>query len=102
LREWTVENQFIYRDQLVDNSALDKPIIKIDLGDVENFDLKLAHELRNKPLAHMPILEKATQELYGSFDIHKAQDDLPKFQVNILSKENPKALRALKSEHIGK
>ena len=34
--------------------------------------------------------------------MNKAQENLPNFQVNIISNENPKPLRALKSEHIGK
>jgi len=102
LREWTVENQFIYRDQLVNNCSLEKPFVSVNLGDVESFDFRLSCELRGKPLAHIPILERAAQELYGSFDIHRTAKDLPSFQINILSNENPKALRALKSEHIGK
>ena len=40
LREWTIENQFIYRDQLVNNSMLEKPYVNVDLADVENFDLR--------------------------------------------------------------
>ena len=101
LKEWHVENSFVYREQLLHNGELENYYIKINFEDIETFDLKLSMELRSKPMYHLPLLEEAVNKLYGSININKTIDELPKFQVQIVSGENPKKIRDLKSEDIG-
>lgn len=101
LREYMVDNEYVYRHHLVSNGGLDNFYIRIDLEDLDKYDMKIAMELRSKPISTLPLLEEATKELYKAFDMGQGERYVPDFQVQILSNGNPKQLRGLKSEDIG-
>lgn len=102
IKEWVVDNNYVYRTQLASNGGLDTYFININLEDIDKYDMKIAMELRSKPVSTLPLLEEATKELYLSHDMGKNPKDVPNFQVQINSDEHPKQLRGLKSDDIGK
>ena len=75
--------------------------LNIDLSDIENYDYSLCKKIRDMPLSHINNLEKATAELYAEYNQNFDPTELD-FQIQIVSKENAKPLRALKSKDIGK
>ena len=96
LREWQINQSYIYRDQIKDNVANNNYILEVDFDDINNFDSILSHQLRHKPVEFHPIFEKAVKEVYSSL-ANVPLELSPEFQVQIFSYENPKPLRELKS-----
>lgn len=58
---------------------MERFFIKINLSDIEMFDLKLSLEIRTRPFSNLPILEAAARELFLSLDINRSEDDVPEF-----------------------
>lgn len=96
LREWQVNQQYIYREQIKDNVANNKYYIEVDFDDLNNFDSNISHQIRFKPADYQPIFEQAVQEVYSDL-ANIPIKQIPSFQVQIFSNENPKLLRELKS-----
>lgn len=71
-----------------------------------NFDEELASKVRQEPDVYMPALEKATMNVYlNNYHEHIADsphEKCPTFQVQIHSDENPRMLRDLTSNMVGK
>lgn len=102
IKQWMVGNQYVYRDQLMANGGLDMFYISINFEDIEKYDLKISVELRSKPLQTLPLLEQATKELYLASEINKTESEVLDFQIQLHSGQNPKKLRALKSDDLGR
>jgi len=101
IREWTYKNSYIYREQLLANYTHNTYYLKVDIDDLNNFDMKLGSLISEKPLEFHQDLEQATKETLISL-IMKQDIEMPNFQVQIISNEIPKALRLLKSDLLGK
>lgn len=99
LREWQINQSYIYRDQIKDNVANNNYALEVDFDDINNFDSILSHQLRQKPSEFHPIFEKAVKEVYSNL-ANIALETIPDFQVQIFSYENPKPLRELKSAYL--
>ena len=70
-----------------------------------NFDERLAQDVRTAPETLMPVLESATKKVYHNNyheTIASEHDPVPNWQVQIFSDENPKNLRDLTSNLVGK
>lgn len=70
-----------------------------------NFDEVLAQQVRQKPELFIPSLEKAIRNVYRN-NYHDSiaseiEDNVPEFQVQIQSSENPRMLRDLQSNLVG-
>ena len=102
IKNWNVQNEFIYRDQLIKNGSMNDFSIRVSLLDLEYFDFKLSVEIRSKPFTNLPVLEKAAKELYLSFDLNRKSSDVPDFQVQFISSQEIRRIRNIKSEDIGK
>ena len=102
LKDWIVEQSFIYRSQILSNGGIGNYFVEINFADLESYDLRISMEIRNKPLFNLPLLEESVKELFLSLDISKTSEEVENFQINLVSGENPKKLRNLKSEDIGK
>lgn len=50
----------------------------------------------------LSILEKALKELYLELKVVEQEDTVEEFQLQLITGENPKNLRNLKSDNIGK
>lgn len=97
--------EFIYREQLQRNAREGRYFIKVNMQLLLNFDEKLAQDVRIQPDTLMPILESATKKVYQNNyheTIASANDPVPNWQVQIFSDENPKNLRDLTSNLVGK
>ena len=71
-----------------------------------NFDEGLSMALRTQPETIIPVLESATKKVYQN-NYHEtisgnASDPVPDWQVQIYSQENPRILRDLTSNMVGK
>jgi len=101
IRDWTFKNSYIYREQLVANYTHNNYYLKVDIDDINNFDIKLGSLISEQPLEYHQDLERATKEALSSL-IMSMDVEVPNFQVQLTSDQNPKALRHLKSDLLGK
>jgi len=101
IRDWTCKNSYIYREQLLANYTHNNYYIRVDLDDINNFDIKLGSLISEQPLEYHQDLERATKEALSSL-ILNIDIEVPNFQVQLISDQNPKALRQLKSDLLGK
>lgn len=70
-----------------------------------NFDERLAMDVRSNPETLVPILESATKKVYHNNyheSIGDGEDAVPNWQVQLYSDEQPKNLRDLTSNMVGK
>jgi DNA replication licensing factor MCM5 len=102
LNNWSVDEIFIYRNQLINNAQLENYFIRVSLGDLKAYDEKLLRDVRMKPLKYLPILERSIKDLYLGYNSEVRLDDNINFQLQLVSNENPCFLRELKSDQIGK
>lgn len=101
LNNWTVDDQFIYREMLINNAQINRYFIRVSLGDIKKFDENLNRTIRAKPLKHLPVLERAIKDLYVGYNPGVRYEKFPDFQLQLVSSENPRYLRHLKSDQIG-
>ena len=101
IREWHHQNQFVYRTQLTDNGDCGNFWLTVDMEDLTNFDETIATQIRSKPQSFLPLFEKAAQEIYA-FERQYPIQTVPEFQIHMISNENTKSLRELKSNLLGK
>ena len=69
------------------------------------FDDLLVRSFRNGPTDYIKVFESAVETIYRTDYYDESNPDMeisPKFQVQIYSDENPKMLRDLQSDLIGK
>ena len=96
---------FLYREQLQRNAREGRYFINVNLELLVNFDENLAMNIRNNPESFIPILESATKKVYHN-NYHESiageNEPVPDWQVQIYSDENPRHLRDLTSNMVGK
>jgi len=105
IRETQVNNIFVYREQLQSNSQRGKYFLKVDMDHLHSFDDVLVKCFRNNPSDYIKVFESAVETIYRTDYYDEMNPDMevsPKFQVQIHSDENPKMLRDLQSDLIGK
>ena len=101
LKEWTKANSFIYRDQILANASADKYYIKVDMDDINNFDMKLGSQVSKNPLEFHTVLEQAATETYCQLS-NTDYNEMRLFQVQLTSAQQPVPLRHLKSDLLGR
>lgn len=74
IKQWMVENEFIYRNQLISNGQLGLFYLKVEMADIEQYDTKISVEIRNKPMYMLEILEKSLKELYLELKVVEQED----------------------------
>ena len=87
------------------NAREGRHFIKVNMQLLLNFDERLAQDVRTAPETLMPVLESATKKVYHNNyheTIASEHDPVPNWQVQIFSDENPKNLRDLTSNLVGK
>lgn len=109
IRDFKIENSFIYRDQLRSNYTLAKYFLQVELEHLFQFDEELASLLQHFPEQLLPSFEEAAAESVklGQVVDPDAMMDLEEDlifrpQVMLRSKQQPLLIRDLHSEHIGK
>ena len=79
--------------------------IKVNMNLLLNFDEGLAMQVRTTPETIIPVLEAATKKVFHNNyyeTICEPSDPVPEWQVQIFSDENPRILRDLTSNMVGK
>ena len=102
IKNWVIEDHFFYRDQLLSNCAVENFWLRVNFSDIESFDVNIAIELKQKMLSNLSVLEDSIRELYLALEINKIPEEVPSIQLIFYSEENPKKLRHLSSDDIGK
>jgi DNA replication licensing factor MCM5 len=105
IRETQVNNTFIYREQLQSNSQRGKYFLKIDMEHMNAFDEMLVRSFRANPSDLIKVFESAVETIYRTDyydEMNPDMDESPRFQVQVYSGEEPKMLRELQSDSIGK
>lgn len=101
LRNFRLENDFVYRNQMRRNFLIRQYFVEVDMNHLASFDAELANQLRLKPAEFLPLFENATKQF--ALDNQLFSDDLteiPDCSVMLLSNTNPIPLRDLESTYI--
>ena len=101
LHTWQIDNEFVYRKQLISNGQLGEYYLRVSMEDLKIYDEKIASDVRYKPMFYTPLLERAIKELYAKYNPNCDLFSLSDFQLQLVSSENPRYLRSLKSDQIG-
>ena len=93
------------REQLQRNAREGNFFLRISIDRMLGFDEVLAQQVRQKPEMFIPSLEKAIQNVYKN-NYHDSiteveGEEVPSFQVQIQTDENPRMLRDLQSNLVG-
>lgn len=100
LKNWTNESNFVYRDQLMKNGRIGNYFVKVNLNDIESYDIKMAMELRERPFSHLASVEKAARDYFIELEVGQQYVEVPSFQVQFYSGEEAKKLRQIGSDNI--
>jgi len=95
----------VYREQLQRNAREGHFFIKVNMNLLLNFDEGLAMLVRTQPETMIPVLESATKKVFHNNyheTITEPNDPVPDWQVQFFSDENPRNLRDLTSNMVGK
>ncbi|KAJ1565341.1 minichromosome maintenance protein 5, partial [Nowakowskiella sp. JEL0078] len=96
LRNFRLDNSFLYRDQLRQNLTIKQYFMEIDFSHLITFNEELAYHLRDKPAENLPLFENAIRKLAAQSRL-VGEDQIPECQVMILSNSNPVPLRELET-----
>ncbi|KAJ3387894.1 minichromosome maintenance protein 5 [Entophlyctis sp. JEL0112] len=100
--EFRIDNAFIIRDQLKENVFIRQYFIEVDLAHLAAFDEDLASNLRENPAVYMPLFEDAVKSFARESNLFDDVDEMPDFQVLLLSNMNPIPIREIDSSHVSK
>ena len=82
IRETSVRNTFIYREQLKSNAQRGNYFLKIEMGHLGSFDDQLYSSFQNNPTDYIKIFESAVETIYRVDYYDEANPDMepaPKF-----------------------
>ncbi|KAI9023295.1 MCM2/3/5 family-domain-containing protein [Hyaloraphidium curvatum] len=102
LREFCINEHFIYRDRLRANWRVGKYSIDIDMEHLQLFDAPLADAFRERPAEYLPLFEKSAKLMVLNITNGTNIDALPDIQVILLSNANVVPIRELHANHISK
>ncbi|KAI8897959.1 MCM2/3/5 family-domain-containing protein [Globomyces pollinis-pini] len=100
LRNFRLGSVFPYRDQLRKNIIIKSYFLEVDLSDLITFDQDLANSLKLDPKNLLPLFESAVKTL--AIQSTLVSNDDSKFQVMLISRSNPIAIRDLDTPYISK
>ncbi|RKO97491.1 DNA replication licensing factor mcm5 [Caulochytrium protostelioides] len=99
LREFRLNQEFIYRDQLRQNFLVGRHFVEVNLAHLAAYDDELANQLRDRPGEYLPLFESAAKTLVLT---HESIEQLVDTQVMLLSNANPVPLRELDAAMVSK
>ena len=97
-------NIFIYREQLKSNVLRGDYYFRFEMKRLQAFDEQLCQSFKNNPQEYSKSFERAVEIVYQNviYDESEEMEKTARFQVQVHSDENPKMLRELQSDSIGK
>ncbi|KAJ3301477.1 minichromosome maintenance protein 5 [Kappamyces sp. JEL0829] len=99
LREFHIEQIYIYRDQLRQNLVVKNYFVEVDMNHLMAFDEALANDLKKRPKILIPVFEDACQALAVQTNLF-GDGQVEKFQVMLISRANPIPIRDLDTPYI--
>ncbi|KAJ3269265.1 minichromosome maintenance protein 5 [Terramyces sp. JEL0728] len=101
LRDFRLDSVFPYRDQLQHNIIQKTYFLEVDMSHLIVYDEELANQLKSKPKEFLPLFEAAVKTLAIQSNIF-GNAPAPKFQVMLISRSSPLAIRELDTPFISK
>ncbi|KAJ3289749.1 minichromosome maintenance protein 5 [Borealophlyctis nickersoniae] len=101
LRNFRLDNIFIYRDQLRENLIIKRYFLEVNLEHLISYDEELANQVKDKPADYLPLFEDAVKTVAGQSG-HVSEKDIPDCQVMLLLNARPIRLRELDATYISK
>ncbi|KXS22138.1 MCM-domain-containing protein [Gonapodya prolifera JEL478] len=106
IREFVIDDNFVYRDQLRANLIVQRYFLEVELEHIQTADEVLANLLRQRPAEFLPIVEGAAKrmalQIVPNLSSHSDLDAVPDIQVMILSNSNVVPIRDLTASKISK
>ncbi|KAJ3069736.1 minichromosome maintenance protein 5, partial [Rhizoclosmatium hyalinum] len=96
------DHQFILRDKLKSNCFVNQHFLEVDLALLSAFDEELANNVRERPANYLPMFEEALKQVAKDNGFVADLDEVPDFQVLLLSNANPIPVRELDSTYVSK
>lgn len=102
IRNFRIDNSFIYRDQLRQNLLVNLYFIEVDMSHLSRFDEEFANNFKDKPTEYLPLFEDAVKQVAIQSNYYSGEGSVPDCQVMLLSSENPTPIRDLDALNISK
>lgn len=103
LRNFRLEDDYIYRNLLRSAIGLKQYLIEVDIDHLMMFDAKLGNELLRHPSHHLPLFEKAAIDaaIMSSLTTEEeAEEDLQNIQVTLTSSKQPIKIRQMLASEV--
>ncbi|KAJ3386334.1 minichromosome maintenance protein 5 [Lobulomyces angularis] len=102
VRGFSLSNVYIYRDQLRQNLIMKQYFLEIDLLHLSSFDEVLSQALKGKPNELLPLFEEGVKALAMQSNLSGPAEELPNFQIMLLSDDGTLPIRLLDTSYISK
>ncbi|KAM3137985.1 hypothetical protein pb186bvf_009880 [Paramecium bursaria] len=104
INEFRFNDKYIYRDAVQINATQDQFFVEIEIDDIQNYDASLYDYTLNRPFDAQETFQKAVKESYCSDKMINEDDfdQVPEFQVQFVSQQNPLKLAQLNPTNINK
>ncbi|CAF1617500.1 unnamed protein product, partial [Adineta ricciae] len=104
IREFHINNLFIYREMLRRNYNSRRYWIDIELRHLSDYDDNLCDHLKKQPAELLPLFEEAAKEVADEITRPRPDDDVDMhdIQIMLMNDAHPLHLRHLKSEYVSK
>lgn len=104
IREFHINNLFIYRESLRRNYNSRRYWIDIELRHLSDYDDNLCDHLQKQPAESLPLFEEAAKEVADEITRPRPEEDtdMHDIQIMLMNDAHPLHLRHLKSEYVSK
>ncbi|KAJ3337456.1 minichromosome maintenance protein 5 [Gonapodya sp. JEL0774] len=106
IREFVIDDSFIYRDQLRANLIVQRYFLEVEFQHIQTVDELLANLLRQRPAEFLPVFEAAAKrmalQIVPNLSSGTELEHVPDIQVMILSNANVVAIRDLTAAQISR
>lgn len=102
LRDWSENNRYKYREQIMKAKPGEDTLMELDLDDITAFDDDLMQGLSNYPDEYISRFEEVTSQIYSELHEESYKDHIASFQIELTSSQKPRSLRDLTSDLVGK
>ncbi|KAI9017520.1 MCM2/3/5 family-domain-containing protein [Gaertneriomyces semiglobifer] len=102
LRNFYIDNEYKYRDQLRQNLLSRHYFLEVDMADLMNYDEVLTNQIKERPAEYLPLFESAVKLVATQNSYYQGLGAVPDCQVMLISNANPIPIRGLDSLLISK
>jgi len=101
LRTFRVEEQFIYREQLVANYEQEQYFLVVDAADLGKFDPDLLQLISRRPAEFLPVFETAAKEVVSMTILPRPRlEDMQSIQVQLSNYQRFSDIRHLEAKDV--